>query len=1447
MAQHLLIASATWHYKDPQDDRPILSEILKDVVDLFTNKLGVYTRELQEVGENPKASDLLAYLDQWFADPRRDPDDWIVFYYTGHAEIVGADSLYLLTTDFVDGRHASTAFNFTNFADIVLAPSAQGRTRRVRNLLVILDTCFAGQGVIDLSSQLAVAFRRSSGGSFYLLGSALSRQEALAGALAKALIAAIEDLSNRYVMQEFLYLDQLMPTINQFLRKAGIQDAMRSALDSPTDIPRFFPNRSYVDTNGKPVAVNEALRAISDQDFRNHWGPRARGVEFDNQPGFYFFGRREVLGELSSFLNDKTDNRPRIVTGSPGSGKSAILSRLVNISDPALREKLPSAEAEAKVPPFDLALHAKGKSLPDVISRFGQAFGVEATIEGILDALQKCGKPIRVVIDALDEAVDPARLSSEFLHPLAAVDSVKLLVGTRTDQLNAFPEAEIIDIDKPEFASKKDLADYVKARLLRRDEPGQDTPYAGKDMLARDVAHSVAEKAYPNFLVARLVVEDLLSRNVAVDPSAPGALSFPTKVPAAFSRYLARFGPQENMVRDLMLPLALAEGQGLPWDDIWTPLASALSPERSNGEQYSDDDIRWLLSHAGVFILESAEGGRSVYRLFHQALADTLLSGKDVDRLETTYAHVLSASVPQFGESEKAGKNWLLANRYVRSYLSTHAVKGGILSTFIEDPLFLMASDSKRLLGVFAESRKSYRQDIAAIYRDVAHWIATLPYPLAAGYLEMQGRKRGESELADRICSIPLDRSWAVPWARWSPPASSRSLANGIGEISSLGVDTLGDGRIVALVGRESGSVEIWNVTTGDTIALWNPPGVESVRELILAQVESHDVIVAAWADGELGTFDLVTEKEVINRPRQGTRDDALIKALCFATRRGQPVCITSHEADYLTVWELPNLTVMFDRCRAGAIYDLQLFEENGRSMLMGVGDSYGDSWELGEGVDWRQSSKHASTLHLFSLDDLSPIWEDASERVGLFYTVSRAEYLGHHLIAGYRAITDAIEIWDLGERRKLSHVEVRAGKCWLYSYQSNLLLAWEWNGEFLAAPLVPLTENARFALQVQRAGSPVKIQGDKFTTIVTIQNRMIVLSAALDEVRAWDFEDLLEECLTSKKSLRGSVDTVGETQNVNALGTSLRRPTEVYVGASDAVIALNLSDGCTQWKQNLKSGKRVQRITTVASRDELYVADGGSIYILDIASHGAVKRVIETGASLQTMEVLEWRGKLIAFATVGKERLWSVRAWDLDSGTELPTHRAYQLRGGQGDKALYGLAVHGGKDSIRIAFAGQYGKVMVTNFLGPTSRGYPYFQEWKIPYAGIEYTHSLVCGRNEEGVLLVAGTEKGHLVIWDFYSGEVRASRANAHLGGITSMGFAGTAGDERLLSTGVNGVVRIWTLKLEEVLSIDVGEYLSSATWVASNQFVVGGIAGTLTVKLVGHRVQHLDQKPG
>jgi hypothetical protein len=63
------------------------------------------------------------------------------------------------------------------------------------------------------------------------------------------------------------------------------------------------------------------------------------------------------------------------------------------------------------------------------------------------------------------------------------------------------------------------------------------------------------------------------------------------------------------------------------------------------------------------------------------------------------------------------------------------------------------------------------------------------------------------------------------------------------------------------------------------------------------------------------------------------------------------------------------------------------------------------------------------------------------------------------------------------------------------------------------------------------------------------------------------------------------------------------------------------------------------------------------------------------------------------------------------------------------------------------------------------------------------------------------------------------------------------------RLLSTGEDGVVSLWNLQLEEVLSIEVGEPLSAATWVTDSQFMVGSIAGTLSVRLSGSEIPNVN----
>ena len=133
-----LIAAATSSYPGlpGRDARPQLVGVLAEVVGFFTGSLG-YTRELPAIGDNPPSDDLRKALDAWFGSARRETGDWVVVYYTGHADVVGDDSLYLLTTDFERGQYVGTAFNLQQFGDLVLAELRRGERRRVHNLLML--------------------------------------------------------------------------------------------------------------------------------------------------------------------------------------------------------------------------------------------------------------------------------------------------------------------------------------------------------------------------------------------------------------------------------------------------------------------------------------------------------------------------------------------------------------------------------------------------------------------------------------------------------------------------------------------------------------------------------------------------------------------------------------------------------------------------------------------------------------------------------------------------------------------------------------------------------------------------------------------------------------------------------------------------------------------------------------------------------------------------------------------------------------------------------------------------------------------------------------------------------------------------------------------------------------------------------------------------------------
>ena len=133
-------------------------------------------------------------------------------------------------------------------------------------------------------------------------------------------------------------------------------------------------------------------------------------------------------------------------------------------------------------------------------------------------------------------------------------------------------------------------------------------------------ANAIAEKAAGIFLYARIACRTLQ------DTEGLDTDLLPADVLGAFVDDLTRrFGEQAGMVNDFLAALAWGEGKGLT-RQVWAPMANALCRTSAS---YGDENVAWVLKHAGWHIIEAGEEGQAVHRLAHQLFADHYRSGAD--------------------------------------------------------------------------------------------------------------------------------------------------------------------------------------------------------------------------------------------------------------------------------------------------------------------------------------------------------------------------------------------------------------------------------------------------------------------------------------------------------------------------------------------------------------------------------------------------------------------------------------------------------------------------------------------------------------------------------------------------------------------------------------------------------------------------------------------------
>ena len=513
-----------------------------------------------------------------------------------------------------------------------------------------------------------------------------------------------------------------LPTAVQWWHRLGVADL--GALPVQPSLSVATQQRSRL-SGELAVATQQRSRLSGELALKEHWDPRSRGVERSARPGWFFTGRRQALSQLVTWLTAAPDPacNVQVVTGGPGSGKSAVLARLVTMSDPEYRVGMPAQLAAddpvAELPPdaIDVAVHARAASTDEVVNALASAAGApQADLDGLIDRLLQRPGAFTIVVDALDEADNPHALALALcqLAGDAADAGVRLLVGTRpggsgrrliTDLgMSAHDDSALIDLDTPAYLSRDDLTEYVRRRLLLIDVPPvqgrPDTPYRGRETLASQAAAAVAEAAYPAFLIGQLVSRALLLRGQPISPHDHGWQQFPKTVADAMDQYLASFGDQaqQDCVEDLLRPLAYSRGEGLPLDDagLWPRLATALA---RRGRRYTADDVATLLDTAADYLVETVITGEATYyRLYHQALSDRIRArdqqhSRPVGVAQTVYECLLST----VARRPNGTRDWPAAHPYLRSQLAGHAADAGQLRSLLADPGFVAAADSVTL------------------------------------------------------------------------------------------------------------------------------------------------------------------------------------------------------------------------------------------------------------------------------------------------------------------------------------------------------------------------------------------------------------------------------------------------------------------------------------------------------------------------------------------------------------------------------------------------------------------------------------------------------------------------------------------------------------------------------------------------------------------------------
>ena len=821
------------------------------------------------------------------------PGDLLVVVVVGHGELSRTADLHVVGLDGTTPRE-------TRVVDWVKEVENRPDGPRV---LFFVDICYAGE-----VARSAYQLRLPTPARATVFAACAPRSAAFDGRFTQAAAQVLDEMSRglRHIPpeQEHIPLTALHVDIRDRLdaliveEDASPQDMLSNLVEFRTaiEVPPFFANpdfdrrRAEVLELGADPAIGGILAEVDAID-PLHFMTRAAGHDRPGRTGC-FTGRGTQLSELARWLDGVSTGDLRLVTGSPGTGKSALLGVLACAAYPELRRRTERIWTRVDHRPAanqHLAIaHARQRGAAEIFAALATQLQLQAPDGGWTGrsfgaALAASPHRPTLLIDALDEAVRRTELAAD-LAGLVERGECRVLVGTRRlpdlDPLHeiAVGTGGLVDLDDEERDQVHDnIRRYVEAVLELTAPYDEISRVPARRAFAEAVADvlgaetSPAEDHWGEFLVAAICTHRFASRTTPVADEAE-ARALGAETPRTLPAVMELDLESKPRSRAVLTALGHALGDGMPVEVVRS-LAQLFGPPMTDAE------IRTAMAEAGFYLRQTAEadGTTLLYRLFHHGLTDHL-------RNPAREPEVLTALSPV---------DWSAAPAYVRRHLVQHAALVGRLPELLDQAEFLVHTDPVTTLPQLATLRDAPKA--AHVYRASAHRHATAGEEARRQILAVDAARFGSPRLARRLVG---GRRWAPAWATGATVSPALRMTLPVGGICHL-IDTVRlAGRPVLAVSGDGGPFDLWHLETGRPVE-----SRVGLGDRVTALDGGRDgVVVTGHQDGTIRAWDVGSG--TLGLPLMAWHS-APVTGLAGTEVDGTPVLVSAGADGAALVWNL--------------------------------------------------------------------------------------------------------------------------------------------------------------------------------------------------------------------------------------------------------------------------------------------------------------------------------------------------------------------------------------------------------------------------------------------------------------------------------------------------------------------------------------------------------------